>query len=45
MGAEISVEAGYIRARAALLKGVRLVLDIVTVTGTENLMMAATLSE
>jgi UDP-N-acetylglucosamine 1-carboxyvinyltransferase len=45
MGAEISVEAGYIRARAARLKGVRLVLDIVTVTGTENLMMAATLAE
>ena len=45
MGAEISVEAGYIRARAGRLKGVRLVLDIVTVTGTENLMMAATLAE
>jgi len=45
MGAEISVEGGYIKARANRLKGVRLVLDIVTVTGTENLMMAATLAE
>jgi len=45
MGAEISVEGGYIKARASRLKGVRLVLDIVTVTGTENLMMAATLAE
>jgi UDP-N-acetylglucosamine 1-carboxyvinyltransferase len=45
MGAEISVDSGYIKARASRLKGVRLVLDIVTVTGTENLMMAATLAE
>ena len=45
MGAEISVEGGYIKARASRLKGVRLVLDIVTVTGTENLMMAATLAD
>jgi UDP-N-acetylglucosamine 1-carboxyvinyltransferase len=45
MGAEITVEAGYIKARANRLKGVRLVLDIVTVTGTENLMMAATLAD
>lgn len=45
MGAEISVEAGYIRAKAKRLKGARLVMDIVTVTGTENLMMAATLAE
>jgi UDP-N-acetylglucosamine 1-carboxyvinyltransferase len=45
MGAEIEVNAGYIKARAKRLKGVRLVLDIVTVTGTENLMMAATLAE
>ena len=45
MGAEISVDGGYIKARANRLKGVRLVLDIVTVTGTENLMMAATLAE
>jgi UDP-N-acetylglucosamine 1-carboxyvinyltransferase len=45
MGAEISVDSGYIKARASRLKGVRLVLDMVTVTGTENLMMAATLAE
>lgn len=45
MGAEISVEAGYIRAKAKRLKGARLVMDIVTVTGTENLMMAATLAK
>ncbi len=45
MGAEIDVDGGYIKARASRLKGVRLVLDIVTVTGTENLMMAATLAE
>ncbi|MEE4638321.1 MAG: UDP-N-acetylglucosamine 1-carboxyvinyltransferase [Wenzhouxiangella sp.] len=45
MGAEISVEGGYIQARAARLKGARLVLDTVTVTGTENLLMAATLAE
>ncbi|MES9856216.1 MAG: UDP-N-acetylglucosamine 1-carboxyvinyltransferase [Sedimenticola sp.] len=45
MGAEIEVEAGYIRAKAGRLKGVRLVMDIVTVTGTENLMMAAALAE
>ncbi len=45
MGAEVSVEGGYIKARASRLKGVRLVLDIVTVTGTENLMMAAALAD
>ncbi len=45
MGAEIQIESGYIRARASRLKGARLVLDTVTVTGTENLMMAATLAE
>ncbi|MES9903205.1 MAG: UDP-N-acetylglucosamine 1-carboxyvinyltransferase [Sedimenticola sp.] len=45
MGAEIEVEAGYIRATAGRLKGARLVMDIVTVTGTENLMMAAALAE
>jgi UDP-N-acetylglucosamine 1-carboxyvinyltransferase len=45
MGAEITVEAGYIKARASRLKGARLVFDLVTVTGTENLMMAATLAE
>ena len=45
MGADISIEGGYIRARAGRLKGARLVLDTVTVTGTENLMMAATLAD
>ena len=45
MGADITIEAGYIRARADRLRGARLVLDTVTVTGTENLMMAATLAE
>jgi UDP-N-acetylglucosamine 1-carboxyvinyltransferase len=41
MGASIAIENGYIRARAERLHGARLVLDTVTVTGTENLMMAA----
>jgi UDP-N-acetylglucosamine 1-carboxyvinyltransferase len=41
MGASIEIDNGYIRARAPKLKGARLVLDTVTVTGTENLMMAA----
>ena len=45
MGAEIAIENGYIRARANRLRGARLVLDTVTVTGTENLMMAATLAD
>ena len=45
MGADIVVEGGYIRATADRLKGVHLTLDIVTVTGTENLMMAATLAD
>ncbi len=45
MGADIVVEGGYIRATAGRLKGVHLTLDMVTVTGTENLMMAATLAE
>ncbi len=45
MGAEIRVEGGYIHARASRLKGSRLLLDQITVTGTENLMMAATLAE
>jgi UDP-N-acetylglucosamine 1-carboxyvinyltransferase len=39
------VENGYIKAKASRLKGAKLVLDMVTVTGTENLMMAATLAE
>ena len=45
MGADIEVEGGYIRASAKRLKGARLVLDVVTVTGTENLMMAAALAD
>jgi len=45
MGAEIEVKNGFIHARCKRLKGARLVLDMVTVTGTENLMMAATLAE
>jgi len=45
MGAKIEVENGYIRASAKKLRGARLILDVVTVTGTENLMMAATLAE
>jgi UDP-N-acetylglucosamine 1-carboxyvinyltransferase len=45
MGADISIENGYIRARASRLHGARLVLDTVTVTGTENLMMAAALAD
>jgi len=45
MGADINVENGYIRARCKRLQGARLVMDIVTVTGTENLMMAAALAE
>ena len=44
LGAEIHIEQGYIHARAKRLKGTRLVMDMVTVTGTENLMMAATLA-
>ena len=45
MGAEISIEAGYIHAKAKKLKGARIVTDMITVTGTENLLMAATLAE
>ncbi len=45
MGADIQLENGYIRARAKRLKGARIIMDMVTVTGTENLMMAATLAE
>jgi UDP-N-acetylglucosamine 1-carboxyvinyltransferase len=45
MGAEIDIEHGYLLARAKRLRGARIVLDLVTVTGTENLMMAATLAE
>jgi UDP-N-acetylglucosamine 1-carboxyvinyltransferase len=45
MGAEIAIDNGYIRARAERLHGARLVLDTVTVTGTENLLMAAVLAK
>ncbi|SFG76410.1 UDP-N-acetylglucosamine 1-carboxyvinyltransferase [Neptunomonas qingdaonensis] len=46
MGAEITVDAGYIHARSnGRLKGAKILFDIVTVTGTENLLMAATLAE
>jgi len=44
MGARISVENGYIRARAERLRGAHIVMDLVSVTGTENLLMAATLA-
>ena len=45
MGADIQIESGFIHAKASRLKGCKLVLDKVTVTGTENLLMAATLAE
>ena len=45
MGADITVEGGYIKATANRLKGAKIVMDIVTVTGTENLMMAAVLAD
>ena len=45
MGADIRVENGYVHASAKRLKGAHIVMDIVTVTGTENLMMAATLAD
>jgi UDP-N-acetylglucosamine 1-carboxyvinyltransferase len=45
MGAEIAVEHGYIVAKAGRLRGARITTDMVTVTGTENLLMAATLAE
>ena len=45
MGAQIQIENGYIRARAGRLRGARLAMDMVTVTGTENLMMAAVLAD
>ncbi len=45
MGADIRVEHGYILAKAKRLKGARITTDMVTVTGTENLLMAATLAE
>jgi UDP-N-acetylglucosamine 1-carboxyvinyltransferase len=45
LGAEVTLAQGYVEARAARLKGARIVFDLVTVTGTENLMMAAALAE
>ena len=45
MGATIAIEHGYMHASAARLRGARIVMDMVTVTGTENLMMAAALAE
>ena len=44
LGAEVAIENGYIVARASRLKGARIIADLVTVTGTENLMMAAVLA-
>jgi UDP-N-acetylglucosamine 1-carboxyvinyltransferase len=45
MGADITIEAGYIHAKAKRLRGARIVTDMITVTGTENLLMAATLAD
>jgi UDP-N-acetylglucosamine 1-carboxyvinyltransferase len=45
MGARIEIEHGYMNAVAGRLKGARIVMDLVTVTGTENLLLAATLAE
>jgi len=45
MGADVTIEAGYIHAKAKKLRGTRIVTDMITVTGTENLLMAATLAE
>jgi UDP-N-acetylglucosamine 1-carboxyvinyltransferase len=45
MGAEITIVAGYIHAKAKRLRGARIVTDMITVTGTENLLMAAVLAE
>src|SRR5687767_1966741 len=45
MGAELAIEHGYIIVRAKRLHGTRICMDLVTVTGTENLMMAATLAD
>ena len=44
MGAEVSLEHGYVEAKAARLTGAEIVFDGVTVTGTENVMLAATLA-
>ena len=45
MGADVRVEGGYIRAKASRLHGAHIVMDLVSVTGTENLMMAAALAD
>ena len=45
LGAEIAIENGYVVARASRLRGARITTDLVTVTGTENLMMAAALAD
>src|SRR3712207_3705626 len=45
MGARIRIEHGYVHAQAPRLRGARIFTDVVTVTGTENLMMAATLAD
>ena len=45
MGAELKVEGGYIKAKSQRLRGAEIILDVVTVTGTENLLMAATLAD
>jgi UDP-N-acetylglucosamine 1-carboxyvinyltransferase len=45
MGADVSVENGFIKARSGRLKGAHIVFDTVTVTGTENLLMAAVLAD
>jgi len=45
LGADVTVENGYIRAKAKRLKGARIAMDMVTVTGTENIMMAAALAQ
>ena len=45
LGAEVTVENGYIKARASRLRGTRISMDVVTVTGTENIMMAAALAQ
>jgi len=45
LGASISIDGGYIKAEADRLKGARIFMDLISVTGTENLMMAATLAE
>ena len=45
MGADVNIDEGYIKAHAGRLRGARIFMDIISVTGTENLMMAATLAE